>query len=279
MPIERRMYMKANRSKALFKNTNAQVGIGTLIIFIAMVLVAAVAAAVLIQTSGTLQQKAQSTGKQATQEVSSNLMVKSIEGVRAKNTAVDMSSTIDLLKLKVALNVGSSPVDVNQVVVSITDGTTANNLVYAGNQKSYASTGASNGAMAGFDSSSAGINLQKLLTANTSISGVKINNSNHYFTVDRVRDEDSSFSQGNPVMNTGDMIMLYIATTSNGAENAAYSAVGSAGTSAGLISSGLNLVPRTVVNIILTPESGVSTNADFVTPSSYGVKETVQLYP
>ncbi|SFM95624.1 archaellin/type IV pilin N-terminal domain-containing protein, partial [Methanolobus profundi] len=110
--------MKANRRFGLNKNTRAQVGIGTLIIFIAMVLVAAVAAAVLIQTSGTLQQKAQSTGKQATQEVSSNLMVKTIEGVRAKNSATNMSDTIDLLKLKVGLNVGSSPVDVNQVVVS-----------------------------------------------------------------------------------------------------------------------------------------------------------------
>ena len=43
--------------------------------------------------------------------------------------------------------------------------------------------------------------------------------------------------------------------------------------------SGINLVPRTTVNIIMTPEAGASTTADFVTPSSYGVKEAVQLYP
>ena len=270
--------MKANKKILIRKDTRAQVGIGTLIIFIAMVLVAAVAAAVLIQTSGVLQQKAQSTGKQATQEVSSNLMVKNIEGVRAKNSATDMSSTVDLLKLKVGLNVGSSPVDVNQVIISITDGTTANNLVYAGNDKSYASTGAENGSMSSFSSSSASTNLQNLLTSNTTILTTKFNNSDHYYTVDKIRDEDSSFSQSNPVMNTGDLITVYIATTSATASGAGYTDVST--TSTGYLPySGLNLVPRTVVNIALTPESGAATTADFVTPSSYGVKETVQLYP
>ncbi|WP_342305255.1 archaellin/type IV pilin N-terminal domain-containing protein [Methanolobus sp. ZRKC5] len=269
--------MKANKALHLNKNTRAQVGIGTLIIFIAMVLVAAVAAAVLIQTSGVLQQKAQSTGKQATQEVSSNLMVKGVEGVRAKNTSVDMSSTVDLLKLKVGLNVGSAPVDVNQVVVSITDGTTANNLVYAGNEKSYASTGNSDGEMNPFSFSNTATNLATLLTGKTNISGVELTNSQKYFTVEKIRDEDASFSQSNPVMNTGDLITLYIATTSDTAT--LYSQVGSSNVSAGLDDSGLNLVPRATVNIVLTPESGAATTADFVAPSSYGVKETVQLYP
>jgi len=258
--------MKANRTHLMKTNTRAQVGIGTLIIFIAMVLVAAVAAAVLIQTSGILQQKAQSTGKQSTQEVSSNLMVKNIEGVRAKASAAGTTSeTIDLLKLSVALNVGSSPVDVNQVVVSITDGTIAHNLVYAGNSKTY------NDVMPGFektDTDGSG-NLIALLTNTT--------NPTKYYTVDKIRDEDGSFSQANPVMNTGDLIVVYISTASP--EVTAYTHMGSLNTSSTLKSSGLRLVPRTTVNIVMTPESGAATIAEFVTPSSYGVKETVQLYP
>ena len=270
--------MKANKRVTLKKDTDAQVGIGTLIVFIAMVLVAAVAAAVLIQTSGVLQQKAQSTGKQATQEVSSNLMVKNIEGVRAKSSLTDMSDTIDLLRLKVGLNVGSAPVDVNQVVISITDGTTANNLVYAGNDKSYSTAGSDNGDMDAFGTSAA-TNLQTLLTGTTNITGTPFNNSDHYYTVEKIRDEDSSFSQSNPVMNTGDLITVYIATASDAATSASYSEVATTNVSSGLKTSGLNIVPRTTVNIVLTPESGAATTADFVAPSSYGVKETVQLYP
>ncbi|WP_407356208.1 archaellin/type IV pilin N-terminal domain-containing protein [Methanolobus sp. WCC5] len=252
--------MKANKAFNLKKDTRAQVGIGTLIIFIAMVLVAAVAAAVLIQTSGILQQKAQATGKQSTQEVSSNLMIKNIEGVRAK-TGTNLSDTIDMLKLQVGLNVGSSPVDVNQVVISITDGTIAHNLVYGGNTKSY-------DPMTGFvATNTAAQNLEALLTNS--------GNPTQFYTVDRIRDEDQSFSQGNPVMNTGDLILVYISTTSS--DGASLTAIGS--TSGNLTSSDLSLVPRTLVNIVLTPESGAATVAEFVTPSSYGVKENVQLYP
>jgi len=259
--------MKANH-KIFNMDNRAQVGIGTLIIFIAMVLVAAVAAAVLIQTSGTLQQKAQSTGKEATQEVSSNLMVKTIEGVRAKNNTTSMANNVSLLRMKVGLNVGSSPVDLNQVVISITDGTTTNNLIYANNEQTY------NAKMANFSSTeNASANLNKLLTATQTPPGA---NAKYFFTVEKIRDEDGSFTQEKPVMNTGDLVTLYISTVSSG--DTGYSKIGSMGVS-GLLDSGLVVSPRTSVSIVLTPESGAATTADFVTPSSYGTKETVQLYP
>ena len=275
--------MKANKKLFMSKDTRAQVGIGTLIIFIAMVLVAAVAAAVLIQTSGVLQQKAQATGKQATQEVSSNLIIKSIEGIRAKDSSTVMSDTIDMLKIRVGLNVGSAPVDVNQVVISVTDGTTANNLVYANNDKSYRTSSDSAGEMDYFGSS-ASTNVQLLLFNSTSIDSVSNNNTDRYFVAEKIRDEDTSFSQTNPVMNTGDLITVYIATVSTAARDATYRYASTYEATVDpangtMRDSGINLVPRTTVNIIMTPEAGAATTADFVTPSSYGVKEAVQLYP
>jgi flagellin FlaB len=260
-------YMKAN-NKQVRLDTSAQVGIGTLIIFIAMVLVAAVAAAVLIQTSGTLQQKAQSTGKQATQEVSSNLMVKTIEGVRAKTSLTNMADNISMLELKVGLNVGSSPVDVNQVVISITDGTTTNNLIYANNEQTY---GATMGSFSGELSAAANV---LNMTTGTFTEG---NNAKYFFTVEKIRDEDGSFTQGEPVMNTGDLVTFYISTVATG--DTGFTDIGSINVAGSQKTTGLVVSPRTAVNIVLTPESGAATTADFITPSSYGTKENVQLYP
>ncbi|MEM4755763.1 MAG: archaellin/type IV pilin N-terminal domain-containing protein, partial [Candidatus Woesearchaeota archaeon] len=55
------------------KSTKAEVGIGTLIIFIAMILVAAIAAGVLLQTASTLQDKALLTGQKSKGQVSTTL--------------------------------------------------------------------------------------------------------------------------------------------------------------------------------------------------------------
>ena len=104
-------------------NDSAQVGIGTLIIFIAMVLVAAVAAGVLIGTSGVLQQKAQKTGQEATQEVTSNLKVDFIIG----NVT---SETVDIINVSLSLPAGGSAIDLRNVVIKYINETTVSTLRY-----------------------------------------------------------------------------------------------------------------------------------------------------
>lgn len=60
--------------------SRSQVGIGTLIVFIALVLVAAIAGGVLIGTAGFLQTQAEQTGSESTAQVANNINVVSERG-------------------------------------------------------------------------------------------------------------------------------------------------------------------------------------------------------
>ena len=97
------------------------IGIGAMIVFIAMVLVAGIAASVLIQTSTNLESQALATGQETTAEVSSGLDVVSIEGYNS-------SGSIIRLAIIVRARAGSRDIDLNTTVLEISDSATKNFL-------------------------------------------------------------------------------------------------------------------------------------------------------
>jgi flagellin FlaB len=88
-----------------------QVGIGTLIVFIAMVLVAAIAAGVLINTAGFLQTQAENTGTESTEQVSNNINVLSAVG------QVNNTDQINETRLAVAPAAGSDAVNLEEITI------------------------------------------------------------------------------------------------------------------------------------------------------------------
>ena len=105
-----------------------QVGIGTLIVFIALVLVAAVAAGVLINTAGELQSRASDTGDDAQAQVSNQIDVVSATG----DAKSDGDGNVEEVTLVVKKSPGSDPIDLNESTVEYTSSTESATLTRAG---------------------------------------------------------------------------------------------------------------------------------------------------
>jgi len=96
------------------RDERGQVGIGTLIVFIAMVLVAAIAAGVLINTAGFLQTQAESTGQESTQEVSDTFQV---DSVLTEVEGGSGSEEIRAIAVDVSLAPGSGRINITDATV------------------------------------------------------------------------------------------------------------------------------------------------------------------
>jgi len=101
--------------RKILNNEIGEMGIGAMIIFIAMVLVAGIAASVLIQTSTTLESQALATGRETTDEVASGLGVFDIEGYAAAN------ADISKLAIGVRPRAGSGGIDIGVTYVELSN--------------------------------------------------------------------------------------------------------------------------------------------------------------
>jgi flagellin FlaB len=105
-----------NIIKKLKTDDIGDMGIGAMIVFIAMVLVAGIAAAVLIQTANRLEIQAMQTGQDTIGEVSTGLAVTGITGFRA-----DGSTNISLMTITIQPRSGSYSIDLNQTYLEISN--------------------------------------------------------------------------------------------------------------------------------------------------------------
>ncbi|EQD50434.1 flagellin [mine drainage metagenome] len=239
--VIKRGVVKLHKLFSLKADSNAETGIGTLIVFIAMVLVAAVAAAVLVTTAGNLQTRATATGTQTTNQVSTGLVISSIWGNNSyKGTAAE-SGNITQLAIIVQPNSGSGDINLANTTISIT---------YQGNSAilTYDSAAFNNVANTSSTSSSGTTNLfgnyfKPLNVVAKAQFGVLV-----------LKDVSSSFIANYPVLAQGDEVAILINIT------AVFSLTGS------------GLKPGQLVVGSIVPQSGATALIQFTTPLAYTSK-------
>ncbi len=156
-----------------------------MIVFIAMVLVAGIAASVLIQTANKLEIQAMTTGQETTREVATGLQVVDIEGENTGGLIANLTITI-------RARAGSGDIDLSQTILEISNGALKTLLTYSEGARQFNHSSDENGNI--FDTGF-------------------WNMSNESFGILVLQDDDQSLSASNPVLNRGDLVMLCINTT------------------------------------------------------------------
>ena len=121
------------------EDERGQVGIGTLIVFIAMVLVAAIAAGVLINTAGFLQSKGAATGEEASAQVSNRIDVVSAYGDVNDSGSADL---VEYVNLTVRQSAGAGNINLSDSTIQWIGPDQATTLTYS--EKTSGDTGTYN---------------------------------------------------------------------------------------------------------------------------------------
>jgi flagellin FlaB len=176
--------MGCRKIRRICKLDTASIGIGAMIVFIAMVLVAGIAASVLVQTSTRLEMQALRTGQETIAEVSSGLKIEAIEG---HNT----SGSIDKMAIEITSKAGAPDIDLAQTVIELSD-SNDKFILTRGETDDYCNSSTVNGD----------------LFANGKFGDA----TNFGITV--LQDADESCTGSNPIINFGDHVVLGVNTDS-----------------------------------------------------------------
>lgn len=171
-----------------FNDIIAAIGIGAMIVFIAMVMIAGIAATVIIQTSTTLETQTLTTGRETTAEVSTGVAVCAIEGYAA--------SSADISKLAVLIRprAGTESVDISGIFIEISNTSVKKILNYTSDYYSKPD---------GYDDIfSASVFPDYGGTGDATRFGILV-----------LEDADGSISSTSPIINRGDKAYLCINTT------------------------------------------------------------------
>jgi len=118
-------------------NDRGQVGIGTLIVFIAMVLVAAIAAGVLINTAGLLQSQAEATGEESSAQVVDRVQISTVTGStifqqQDNSDELDEGDDISLIELTVFRSPGADDIDLTNAIIEVFANGESDTLTFVG---------------------------------------------------------------------------------------------------------------------------------------------------
>jgi len=170
--------MGKNICRVLRQKDVGAMGVGAMIIFIAMVVVAGIAAAVIIQTSSKLETQALKTGRETLAVVASGIKILGIDG---HNT----SGAIDQMAIYLSVLSGAPDFDIGQAVIELSNSEYKYLLRYGGALTNTSSVGGD-------------------------IFGVSDFGTDDTFAVIVLQDADGSLSDANPVLNYGDHVALAI---------------------------------------------------------------------
>lgn len=177
----RRVKITLTRRGLVF-DTNAAIGIGSLIVFIAMILTAGIAASVIIQTMNSLEQQAMLTGQETLKDISGGLKVTHVSGYYD-------GSTISQIAIYLETTAGSNDIDLTYAYIKISNSDTEVILSFTTNSFS---NNVSSGLFGTLNASD--------LTATTY--GLMV-----------IRDIDTSCTSANPIINRDDLFVILVNTT------------------------------------------------------------------